>query len=54
MDELIEHVPEEFRDRFTVIAALTDGFCDAYLNDECKVLCREGDGGLHVPDGIAG
>ncbi len=40
MDELLQEVPERLRRRFAEIVALTDRFCEAYLDDEFKRLCR--------------
>lgn len=40
MDELLKRVPAELRPRFREIAALTDAFCAAHLDDEFRDLCR--------------
>lgn len=36
-----DDVPPEFRERFSEIVALTDDFCDRFLNDEYKQVCRK-------------
>lgn len=36
-----QHVPKEMQARFEEITQLTDAFCQAYLNDEYRQLCRE-------------
>lgn len=41
MEEYLEGRPEEFHKRIMDIVALTDEFCEKYLNDEYKKLCRE-------------
>lgn len=40
-DELLSEVPSEYRERFVEVVALTDEFCDRYLNDEYKVVSRK-------------
>lgn len=40
LDEYTQQVPEEWRERFAEIVALTDSLCDAHLNDEYKDLSR--------------
>jgi hypothetical protein len=35
------HVPKDMQARFEEITQLTDGFCQAYVNDEYEQLCRE-------------
>jgi len=39
-DELAEAVPEPYAERFAALVELTDGFCDAHLNEEYRRLCR--------------
>lgn len=41
MDEILDRVPEELRERFTEIVAVTDTVCDQHLGDEYKMLARE-------------
>ena len=41
MDDLIEDVPQEYRERFVGIIERTDRFCEKRLNDEYKQMCRE-------------
>jgi hypothetical protein len=41
MDNLLKQVPENLRDRFKEITALTDRFCEEHLDDEYRDLCRE-------------
>ena len=41
LSELMSDVPRAYTARFTDLAGLTDGFCDAHLNAEYKDLCRE-------------
>ena len=36
-----ESVPKEMQERFNEISGLIDAFCDEYLNDEWKQLCRQ-------------
>jgi hypothetical protein len=36
-----QQVPKEMQTRFDEISQLTDAFCQAYLDDEYKQLCRE-------------
>ena len=36
-----QHVPKDMQARFDEITQLTDTFCQTYLNDEYKQLCRE-------------
>jgi len=36
-----QHVPKDMQARFDEITQLTDAFCQSYLNDEYKQLCRE-------------
>ena len=36
-----QHVPKDMQARFDEITQLTDAFCQTYLNDEYKQLCRE-------------
>ena len=37
----LDDVPSEFRERFREIVELTDDFCDRFLNDEYKAVCRK-------------
>lgn len=37
----LDDVPPEFRERFTEIVALANDFCDRFLNDEYKQVCRK-------------
>src|SRR5687768_10279857 len=37
----LDDVSPEFRERFTEIVALADDFCDRFLNDEYKQVCRK-------------
>lgn len=39
-DKLLDQIPPDYRERFVEIAALTDTFCDRFLNDEYKDICR--------------
>ena len=41
MDDLIQEVPEELRQVFSGIVALTDAFCGEQLNDEYREICRD-------------
>ncbi len=41
LDEMLESVPEGFRDRFLDICDLTDAFCRKHLNEEYEQFCRE-------------
>src|SRR2546429_8078897 len=36
-----QNVPKDMRGRFDEITQLTDAFCQTYLNDEYKQICRE-------------
>src|SRR5258708_36001802 len=36
-----QHVPTDMQARFDEITKLTDAFCQTYLNDEYRQLCRE-------------
>ena len=36
-----QHVPRDMQARFEEITRLTDAFCQTYLNDEYRQLCRE-------------
>ncbi|MGZ3630966.1 MAG: DUF6398 domain-containing protein [Ktedonobacteraceae bacterium] len=36
-----QHVPKDMQARFDEITRLTDTFCQTYLNDEYRQLCRE-------------
>src|SRR5204862_3265768 len=36
-----QHVPKDMQGRFDEITQLTDAFCQTYLNDEYRQLCRE-------------
>lgn len=40
-DDILGNVPPAYRERFIEIVTLTDAFCDRYLNDEYKAVCRE-------------
>ncbi len=37
----LDDVPSEYRERFSEIVELTDDFCDRFLNDEYKDICRK-------------
>jgi hypothetical protein len=37
----LDDVPQEFRDRYTEIVTLVDDFCDQFLNEEYKHVCRK-------------
>lgn len=37
----VDVVTPEYRERFTEIVALTDEFCDRFLTDEYKQVCRK-------------
>jgi hypothetical protein len=37
----LDDVPPEFQERFCEIVSLADDFCDRFLNDEYKQVCRE-------------
>lgn len=37
----LDDVPPEYQERFIEIIGLTDGFCDRFLNDEYKQICRQ-------------
>lgn len=37
----LNDVPPEFRERFSEIVSLADDFCDRFLNDEYKQVCRK-------------
>lgn len=37
----LEDVPPEFRERFSEVVSLADDFCDRFLNDEYKQICRK-------------
>ena len=41
LQELLDDIPDAYVDRFTELVRLIDAFCDSYLNDEYKTLCRE-------------
>jgi len=41
MEDTLEQVPEEFREVFSEVVALTDAFCEARLDAEYKELCRD-------------
>ncbi len=41
MDERINETPMELRERLFEIIDLTDDFCDKYLNEEYKEICRK-------------
>lgn len=40
-DNSLDDVPPEYQERFTEILALADNFCDRFLNDEYKQICRK-------------
>jgi hypothetical protein len=40
-ETLLRTVPPFCRERFTDIVALTDDFCDRFLNGEYRTVCRE-------------
>jgi hypothetical protein len=41
IEELVGQVPAKLRKRLGEIIAITDRFCDEYLDEEFKLLCRE-------------
>ncbi|MHC4618200.1 MAG: DUF6398 domain-containing protein [Planctomycetota bacterium] len=41
MQEMIEHIPEEFHQIFREIVGLTDAFCRAHLDGDYQELCRD-------------
>jgi hypothetical protein len=41
MDDYLRDVPVPFHPLFKAVVSLTDRFCDLYLNDEYRDMCRE-------------
>ena len=39
-DDFLDDIPLDYRERFTEIVALLDGFCERHLNDEYAEVCR--------------
>ena len=41
MEDVLKLVPKEFRQVFEAIVALTDAFCERYLNQDYQELCQD-------------
>lgn len=41
MNDYLDEVPPKYRERFVEMVELLNEFCDRYLNDEYKVVCRD-------------